>query len=110
MAFIGAAVTGVRARSIGAACARAQRVQSRSVHAARSLQMAEIVKGVSFNTVAREWRFKWSTDNDKASLAKAQEVLDEVLPTLKALPGVKDVTRVVCGGEFVQSRSLRKWQ
>ncbi|KAK3277795.1 hypothetical protein CYMTET_14223, partial [Cymbomonas tetramitiformis] len=28
----------------------------------------EIAKGVEFDTIAREWRFKWSGDSDKASL------------------------------------------
>eukprot|EP00469_Lotharella_globosa_P013749 CAMPEP_0167774982 /NCGR_PEP_ID=MMETSP0111_2-20121227/2300_1 /TAXON_ID=91324 /ORGANISM="Lotharella globosa, Strain CCCM811" /LENGTH=199 /DNA_ID=CAMNT_0007664835 /DNA_START=38 /DNA_END=637 /DNA_ORIENTATION=- len=60
--------------------------------------MTEIAKGVSFDTVAREWRMKWSPDADKASLVKAQEALDEVLTEVKAIPGVKSVQRVVCGG------------
>ena len=29
--------------------------------------------GVEFNSIAREWRFKWSADNDKQSLASAQQ-------------------------------------
>jgi hypothetical protein len=41
---------------------------------------------------------KWSGDDDKASLAAAQAALDDVLPTLKGLNGVKGVQRVVCGG------------
>ena len=35
-------------------------------------KMPEITKGVSFDTVAREWRCKWSDTEDKASLAAAQ--------------------------------------
>merc|ERR1719326_2479244 len=58
----------------------------------------EITSGVEFDTIAREWRMKWSADDDKKSLASAQVALNEVLPTLKALPGVKSVQRVVCGG------------
>ena len=86
--------------------------------------MPTIVQGVDFDVIAREWRAKWSVDNDKTSLAKAQEVLNKVipparaplrhalsartvlmrarlahqhLPALKALNGVKEVKRVVCG-------------
>ena len=80
--------------------------------------MPTIVPGVTFDTVAREWRAKWSVENDKAALGKAQAVLDKVppparapsrhtsvrarcrdsrsvshqhLPALKALDGVKEV-------------------
>ncbi|GAB5370176.1 hypothetical protein AAMO2058_001469900 [Amorphochlora amoebiformis] len=60
--------------------------------------MTEIAKGVSFDTVAREWRMKWTAESDKASLVAAQEALDEVLSEVKAVPGVKSVQRVVCGG------------
>lgn len=58
----------------------------------------EICAGVRFATVAREWRCKWSADDDKASLQAAQGVLDSNLPALKALPGFQSVQRVVCGG------------
>ena len=51
-----------------------------------------------FDTVAREWRMKWSPDDDKASLAAAQKVLEKQLATVKAVKGVKSVQRVVCGG------------
>lgn len=57
-----------------------------------------ITEGVTFDTVAREWRCKWSGDNEKESLQELQKVLDAVLAELKAIPGVKDVQRVVCGG------------
>ena len=60
--------------------------------------MPEIAAGVSFDTVAREWRCKWSADNDKASLAAAQKALEDVLAAVKAVDGVKAVQRVVCGG------------
>ena len=53
--------------------------------------MPEIAAGVSFDTVAREWRFKWSADDDKASLAAAQKLLTEHLATVKAVKGVKSV-------------------
>jgi hypothetical protein len=60
--------------------------------------MGTITKGVEFDTIAREWRCKWSADNDKASLAAAQEVLNGLLANVKAVDGVKSVQRVVCGG------------
>jgi hypothetical protein len=60
--------------------------------------MITITEGVEFDTIAREWRCKWSADADKKSLQEAQKLLDETLPALKALDGVKDVQRVVCGG------------
>ena len=41
---------------------------------------------------------KWSADDDKASLAAAQGVLNDMTATIKAIPGVKSVQRVVCGG------------
>ena len=63
-----------------------------------SLQMVEITKGVNFDTVAREWRFKWTPDDDKASLASAQQTLDMYSSQIKEISGVKCVQRVVCGG------------
>eukprot|EP00966_Prymnesium_polylepis_P056291 1302399-Prymnesium_polylepis.1 len=56
--------------------------------------VADLLPGVEFDTVAREWRMKWSGDDDKASLAAAQKVLDETASTLKEIPGVKSVQRV----------------
>ena len=60
--------------------------------------MPTITEGVNFDNVAREWRMKWSADNDKASLAAMQKALDGVVEQLKALDGFKSVQRVVCGG------------
>merc|ERR1719373_1459159 len=57
-----------------------------------------IVSGVDFETIAREWRCKWSTDNDKKSLEELQKLLDAHKATLKGLDGVKGVQRIVCGG------------
>ena len=62
------------------------------------LNMVEITKGVEFDTIAREWRFKWTPDDDKVSLASAQQTLDMFSSEIKASPGVKSVQRVVCGG------------
>ena len=60
--------------------------------------MEKIVDGVEFNVVAREWRCKWTKDNESASLAAAQKVLDEYKATIKGVTGVQNVQRVVCGG------------
>ena len=60
--------------------------------------MGTIAEGVEFDTIAREWRCKWSEDNDKASLVAAQAELAKILADVKAVDGVKSVQRVVCGG------------
>ena len=60
--------------------------------------MGTIVEGVDFDTVAREWRCKWSADNDKKSLAEAQMALMEVIDDIKKVDGYKKTDRVVCGG------------
>merc|ERR1719410_911845 len=57
-----------------------------------------IVKGVEFDTVAREWRCKWSMDDDKNSLAELQKILNESKDEIKAIDGLQSVQRVVCGG------------
>ena len=57
-----------------------------------------IVEGVEFNTIAREWRCKWSTDDDKKSLADLQKILDESKDEIKSISGLKSVQRIVCGG------------
>jgi hypothetical protein len=60
--------------------------------------MATITNGVEFDTIAREWRCKWSPDNDKKALQEAQKALETVLADIKKVDGVKGVQRVVCGG------------
>lgn len=60
--------------------------------------MGTIAKGVEFDTVAREWRCKWSEDNEKASLVEAQKALLSILADVKKVDGVTNVNRVVCGG------------
>ena len=60
--------------------------------------MPSIAKGIEFDTIAREWRCKWSTDNDKASLVEAQKAIDSILADVKAIDGFKSIQRVVCGG------------
>lgn len=59
--------------------------------------MSKITEGVEFDTIAREWRCKWSPDNDKHSLQELQAALVEAAPEIKNLEGVK-VQRIVCGG------------
>jgi len=53
---------------------------------------------VNFENIAREWRFKWSTDAENASLMTAQAALEEVLAEVSSVEGVASVQRVVCGG------------
>jgi hypothetical protein len=67
-------------------------------HGRRS--MGTITKGVDFDTIAREWRCKWSKDNDMQSLQDAQKALENILSDLKGTAGCKSVHRVVCSGEL----------
>jgi len=60
--------------------------------------MPEVTSNVKFDNIAREWRLKWSPDDDKKALVVAQEKLDEVLADLSSVEGVSSVQRVVCGG------------
>ena len=60
--------------------------------------MLEITKGVQFDTIAREWRLKWSADSDKKSLQSVQQTLSLFEKELSTIKGVKSVQRIVCGG------------
>ena len=60
--------------------------------------MGTIAEGVEFDTVAREWRCKWSPDNDKKALVEAQKALKEVVADIQKVDGFKKTDRVVCGG------------
>lgn len=60
--------------------------------------MGTITTGVDFNTIAREWRLKWSAEDDKKSLASVQQTLSLFTGALKNIDGVKSVQRIVCGG------------
>jgi hypothetical protein len=62
------------------------------------VQRAKITDNVEFDTIAREWRLKWSDDFDKASLTSVQQLLKKISPALSKIEGVKNVQRVVCGG------------
>jgi hypothetical protein len=46
--------------------------------------MPNITDNVQFDTIAREWRCKWSADGDKASLSSAQDAISEVLAEVMA--------------------------
>ncbi len=63
-----------------------------------SRRMITITTGVEFDTIAREWRLKWTPDNDKKSLASVQQALTKFGGSLKKVDGVKGVQRIVCGG------------
>mmetsp|Transcript_48546 Transcript_48546/g.117429 ORF Transcript_48546/g.117429 Transcript_48546/m.117429 type:complete len:176 (-) Transcript_48546:194-721(-) len=69
-------------------------------HAHHFRSMGTVTEGVAFDTIAREWRCKWSTDDDKASLKAAQSVFEEYLNVIKGTAGVKSVHRIVCGGNL----------
>ena len=70
----------------------------KSVSSLVSRRMITITNGVEFDTIAREWRLKWSADADKKSLADVQQNLNKFGASLKAVDGVKSVQRIVCGG------------
>ncbi|GKZ01147.1 hypothetical protein MPSEU_001066100 [Mayamaea pseudoterrestris] len=59
--------------------------------------MKSVTEGVEFDTIAREWRCKWSQDNDKKSLQESQALLESVLTDVKKVDGFKQVQRIVCG-------------
>jgi hypothetical protein len=83
----------------GRRLAQSARLYPRQFTASSYIQSkVKITDGVEFDTIAREWRMKWSADNDKKSLADVQKTLDKLIPTIKKIEGVKSVQRVVCGG------------
>merc|ERR1719150_2809366 len=53
---------------------------------------------VTFEHIAREWRCKWTTEGENASLMKAQAELEKILPAVSALDGAASVQRIACGG------------
>merc|ERR1712183_223850 len=57
--------------------------------------MPEVTTGIEFDVLGYEWRCKWANKSDAAA---CQVALSAVLPTIKAVKGVKSVQRVVCGG------------
>lgn len=65
--------------------------------------MLSVTEGVQFDTIAREWRAKWSADDDKKSLQEAQKALEGILEEVKKIDGFKSV-RVVGYGLLLQYR------
>mmetsp|Transcript_11072 Transcript_11072/g.16694 ORF Transcript_11072/g.16694 Transcript_11072/m.16694 type:complete len:138 (+) Transcript_11072:18-431(+) len=72
----------------------------KSVPALRTISrnMITITDGVEFDTIAREWRMKWSAEDNKKSLASTQQTLSLFQPSIAKIDGVKSVQRIVCGG------------
>uniref|UniRef100_A0A7S0NB29 Uncharacterized protein n=1 Tax=Phaeocystis antarctica TaxID=33657 RepID=A0A7S0NB29_9EUKA len=73
-----------------------------STRVASPAMMAEMANGkMQFANVAREWRCKWTDDGggkaSSAALVEIADLVEEYLPTLKALEGAV-VNRAVCGG------------
>eukprot|EP00931_Biecheleriopsis_adriatica_P098193 TRINITY_DN7211_c0_g1_i2.p1 TRINITY_DN7211_c0_g1~~TRINITY_DN7211_c0_g1_i2.p1 ORF type:complete len:184 (-),score=42.11 TRINITY_DN7211_c0_g1_i2:32-514(-) len=70
--------------------------------------MPEIAQGVDFKTVAREWRCKWSYDDDMASLKACQKLLEEmkndILQVIHDWAGKQLKTREVKNGDIDVSR------
>ena len=83
----------------------------------RSSPMRKITSDVEFNTLAREWRCKWSDDADKASLSAVQKVVSSYRHSLKNISGMKKIQRIVCGDckDFkvitsVHSKQFQDWE
>ena len=72
-------------------------LSSRSMTALNAVPLAN--GAMSFDRVCREWRCKFTGDkSDSASLEAISKIVDEYLPTIKAIsPGVT-VNRLICGG------------
>jgi len=66
---------GVYGHRKGARAPCAPATCSQATHASQ----AEVTPNVKFDTIAREWRCKWSADGDKASLVKAQDELSAII-------------------------------
>jgi hypothetical protein len=62
-----------------------------------SRTMGSVAENVEFDTIAREWRCKWSPDNDKKSLVKAQKALEDIKGELEKVDGFSESKRIVCG-------------
>ena len=67
--------------------------------------MPEITTGVSFDTVAREWRCKWPLEQEgKAALAAAQKALDDVLVEVACCPPLPIFHSIRCRAHHDESR------
>eukprot|EP01038_Epipyxis_sp_PR26KG_P004976 gene4976-6959_t len=60
--------------------------------------MGKFTDGVEFDTIAREWRVKWSATDDKKSLASLQQTLSLFKGGVSKVDGVKSIQRIICGG------------
>jgi hypothetical protein len=61
------------------------------------MSMHSVTTGVDYDTMAREWRLKWSEADEKRSLAAVQQEFASLKPELEKIPGIKCVERIVCG-------------
>jgi hypothetical protein len=72
-----------------------------------------ICEGVTFNKIAREWRCKWTGDEEKQSLIMAQKTLAKFMDAIKELNGFVSVQRIVCGScndfKVIVSLSADAW-
>jgi hypothetical protein len=74
------------------------RFHSHETNSTLDRSFSTIAEGVDFDTVAREWRCRWSVEDDKASLVAAQKAFEKSLEQLKQVDGIIKVDRIVCGG------------
>mmetsp|Transcript_19922 Transcript_19922/g.29375 ORF Transcript_19922/g.29375 Transcript_19922/m.29375 type:complete len:114 (+) Transcript_19922:1054-1395(+) len=72
--------------------------------------MPTIAQGVEFSCLAREWRCKFSDDDDMASLKAAQRILEEfqleLLEVVKEFAGSRTGSRTVMNGEIDSGKQL----
>ena len=72
-----------------------QSSQEQQIHYVLQMSFGD---GVKFSSVCREWRGKWTKDEDNASLVAVNKLFTEsFLPTLKSVSGFEKIQRVVCG-------------
>lgn len=79
--------------------------------------MPQITDNVGYDIIAREWRLKWSDDEEKLSLTQVQEVVDSLKSDLGKIAGLESVQRVVCGCQkdykliiAVKQSQFEKWE
>ena len=92
-------------------------IYNKTIITPQKVEMPNITENVSFDTVAREIRCKWTPDDDKKSLVACQKVLEAHLSAFKSIPGRAKVQRVVCGGCFdfkvivsMRADAFAKWE
>lgn len=72
--------------------------------------MPTIAPGVDFNCIAREWRCKFSDENDFSALKDAQKLLDEmstdILAVVKEWVGKQASTRDILNGKLDCNKQL----